>query len=450
MEKASARSAWIHGAPRTIRLLSTLACVGLFAAHAGAAPSLVNVTPLDGLSLSVGVALSADGTTVVGSRPRQDRTTLLIDNRAFLWTQSDGYRLFDELEPGAPGQADFQPYDVSGDGSRIVGSLDGLPVYWDRGGATTALPLLPGGTDGGAALAVSDDGHRIVGRAHDGGVETRFVVTPGGGIVAIEDPRLVPAVWNLDEGTVIAVAENSGSALDVSNDGVAVGNLELPGTSGATFGFRWDASAGLQRLPSGNPNPATLAANTANAVSTDGTTVVGLTPGPPPPGSTSQFGASRAYQWSGEPGAGDTLPADGLQLLENPSSIPLPPTAGATGISADGSTIVGAYYREVDVGLRLRPFIWTRAGGFQDLEILLNTLGISTADWNLFGALDVSADGTTIVGTGQFRSSTGPRSDAVWIAVIPEPSTALLLGMGLSLLAGAGHSRRFGRPDRRV
>jgi hypothetical protein len=147
-----------------------------------------------------------------------------------------------------------------------------------------------------SAVRRRNDGRRIVGRAHDGG-------------------------------TVIALAENSDSALDVSNDGVAVGNLELPGTSGATLGFRWAADPGLQLLPSGNPKTAISSAYTATAVSTDG---------------------------------------------------------------------------------------------------------------------------TTIVGTGQFRSSTGRPSDAVWIAVIPEPSTALLLGMGDSLFAGTGHSRRCRRPDLHV
>ena len=78
------------------------------------------------------------------------------------------------------------------------------------------------------------------------------------------------------------------------------------------------------------------------------------------------------------------------------------------------------------------PFIWTEARGLEDLEVLLRSLGVSMDEWSLSEVLDVSADGRTILGTGR-----GPGSalTQIWVAVIPEPSTALLLGAGLACLA---------------
>lgn len=401
------------------------ALIGLWPLRVAALPPLVAVTPLEGIEAHFGVALSADGTTVVGSRLRQD-------NPAFLWTRDGGYRSLDELGPK------FLPQGLSGDGSRIVGSLDGQPVVWDRGGATTLLALPTGGTSGGDAMGISDDGRYVVGRAHDGGVVQDVVMLPGGGLQIIERPREVPVRWNLDDSAVVVLSESSGDALDVSNDGVAVGNLDLPFIPNAQAGFRWGPGEGLQFLPTANPGVQGWSFS-ARAISTDGRTIVGLTPGPPLPGSMDSFGPPRAYAWegeawAGEPGAGEALDADGLILLDQPA-FGSGFEYGATAVSADGSTIVGTYYRDGDASFVPRPFLWTDSGGFQDLEVLLNTIGVPTEGWTLNGALDVSADGKTIIGTGRRRNEVGRLSDAVWIAVIPEPSTALLLGAGLSMLA---------------
>ena len=88
------------------------------------------------------------------------------------------------------------------------------------------------------------------------------------------------------------------------------------------------------------------------------------------------------------------------------------------GISADGRTIVGH---------GVNP-----SGQTDDL-------GLDLAGWTLDTALGISADGLTIVGQG-----TNPNGEfEAWIAIIPEPSTALLLAGGLAVLAGtrARHRR---------
>ncbi|MEZ4282056.1 MAG: PEP-CTERM sorting domain-containing protein [Myxococcota bacterium] len=404
------------------RVAAALIALGSVWAVRADAASFVVMTPLEGIDAFSGVALSADGSTVVGNRLNRNRV-----NPAFLWTRADGFRDLDELGPT------FRAEGISGDGSRIVGSLDGEPVVWDRDGSPIALTLPVGGTSGGSALGVSDDGRYAVGRAHDGGIVEDFVIQPGGGVIGIPRPREVPVRWSIADGEVVALVHISGAALDVSNDGVAVGNVEWPVYPGGELGLRWDPENGPQYLPSAMPGGQPPFAYSALSISADGRTIVGSTPSPPLE-TSGPLEVIQTYLWEGEPAPGDTLSAADLVVLDFPG-YPISFTTGVKAISSDGSTIVGAYHRDVDVAFTPRPFIWTRDGGFQDLEVLLNTLGISTTDWVVNGALDVSADGRTIIGTGRGRNAAGRTSDMVWIAVIPEPSTALLLGAGLSMLA---------------
>lgn len=76
-------------------------------------------------------------------------------------------------------------------------------------------------------------------------------------------------------------------------------------------------------------------------------------------------------------------------------------------------------------------FIWTPEQGMLEVRVVLKSLGIDTDGWQLITAWDVSDDGSTVVGVGfnpmgQFEG---------WVAVIPEPSTTLQIGIGLVGLA---------------
>ena len=94
-------------------------------------------------------------------------------------------------------------------------------------------------------------------------------------------------------------------------------------------------------------------------------------------------------------------------------------------MSADGSVVVGSS--------GFKAFIWDAANGMRSLEQVLLDQGIDLTGWDLNAALAVSADGQTVVGRG-----IGPAGEEGWIATIPEPSTALLLGLGLLGLGMAG------------
>ena len=89
---------------------------------------------------------------------------------------------------------------------------------------------------------------------------------------------------------------------------------------------------------------------------------------------------------------------------------------------------------ESDSASGRKAYIWDQSNGMRQLDLLLPALGVDLTGWSLTDARGVSADGRTIVGFG-----VNPDSQVeAWIAVIPEPDTALTLGLGLAALAGIG------------
>ncbi|MFK7898949.1 MAG: PEP-CTERM sorting domain-containing protein [Myxococcota bacterium] len=99
----------------------------------------------------------------------------------------------------------------------------------------------------------------------------------------------------------------------------------------------------------------------------------------------------------------------------------------AADVSADGSTVVGLATSEAG----LEAFVWDANTGMTSLQVLLTSLGVDLAGWQLSEARGVSADGKAIVGYG-----TNPSGfTEAFIAVIPEPSSAILISLGLMGLA---------------
>ncbi len=101
------------------------------------------------------------------------------------------------------------------------------------------------------------------------------------------------------------------------------------------------------------------------------------------------------------------------------------------GVSADGSVVVGGSAEATGI----RAFIWDTANGMQNLQdVLVSQLGLDLTGWTLTQAFGISADGLTIVGSGNHDGI----SEA-FIAVIPGPGA-----LGLLAVAGlcGGRSRR--------
>ena len=140
------------------------------------------------------------------------------------------------------------------------------------------------------------------------------------------------------------------------------------------LGFAFNASAkpvfmGLGDLPGGNFY------SRARGGSADGSVVVGFS------ASASGTEAFRWTQGSGMVGLGD-LPGGGLY-------------SGAYGVSADGSVVVGSSHSSGN-----EAFIWDSTNGMREVDEVLTALGADLTGWTLRTATGISADGLTLVGYG--------------------------------------------------
>ncbi len=106
----------------------------------------------------------------------------------------------------------------------------------------------------------------------------------------------------------------------------------------------------------------------------------------------------------------------------------------ANAISGDGSIVVGRSGSTAGCSFGpvvvCRASVWTRNEGRFDFETYLRLAGLDPTGWDFDSVADVSHDGRIFVGYGQYEDG----EDYLFYAVIPEPSTALLLGLGLAAL----------------
>jgi probable HAF family extracellular repeat protein len=183
------------------------------------------------------------------------------------------------------------------------------------------------------------------------------------------------------------LSNGSGAVAGLSADGsVAVGTIN--GTA-----FRWTATTGFVALGSLEAPPSN--AGSATDVSADGLRIVGFSPSP---GGTLSFDEAFLYTV--------TDPATGAGVLEGLGDLPGGDTYGqATAISGDGTTVVGGSSSVNSSGgaagfpLSNEAFRWTRATGMQPLGDLPGGGYYSFAT-------GVSADGSVVVG-GSTSSASG-------------------------------------------
>ena len=337
----------------------------------------------------VGATLSADG-NVVGISGAS------ASGYAFARDLETGIGLF-----GTEGLGGATTPRISGDGSAAHGRVFEEPdeYYFYENGSLTFLPgatsFSPGGlSQNGSVIALTDSNRAALRMSGFGSPLQYLDAIPGTG------------------------AESA--AVDVSASGaVAAGHVDT--ASGTSELFRWTLTGGLSRLGQfGGNERDTL----AWAISADGLTIVGSASNP---GSLHE---GLAFRWqAGVFSALGSLPGD--------------ETALPFDVSGDGSRIVGSS----GAGEFLRggtAFLWDPHNGLRDMNVLLESLGIDLTNIVLEQASSISADGRTIVGRG-FESDELNRP-IIWKAVIPpvpEPTTALLLGLGLIGLSS--ERRREGR-----
>jgi len=334
-------------------------------------------SPFPQFATSSAEGVSSDGHVVVGQS----------QGFAFRWTAEGGMQPLGTSPGGA--------YGVSDDGSVVVGKSGSTASRWTSSTGLALLGNLPGGTSS-IAYDVSGDGTVVVGAA--GGSNQSFRWTQATGLVGL--------------GTA-APGRAAGSTLyGISQDGqVLVGTTPIDPISGPDRATRWTTGGGYQVIPT-FPSPYD---SRANAASADGSVIVGQ---------SGTLIVPEAFLWSAD---------TGTISLGQPAGTTDPLfTSEALSVSADGRVVVGVANAIVGSTGTNRAFIWDAASGSRYLQDVLQGFGLDLTGWTLSRATDISADGLVIVGTGVNPAG----NDEGWIAIIPEPSTGLLLIVGLFGLAG--------------
>lgn len=248
-----------------------------------------------------------------------------------------------------------------------------------------------GDIPGTIPYAVNANGSVIVGQAESPNGTEAFRWTQANGIQGLG---------------FLPTGMGSSQAFGVSGDGTIIVGTSVVFENGSevTEAFRWTGAGGMQGL---GDLPGGPTWSVAPAISADGSTIVGA-------GSTSASFTNQAFRWTSE---------DGMIGL---GYLPGQTTGGeALAVSGDGSIIVG------DAG---PAFIWDEVHGMRELRtVLQDDFGLNLSNWTLGAATGISADGSTIVGYGVDTSDPNPHTEA-WIAVLPEPSGAMLAALGLSAL----------------
>lgn len=322
--------------------------------HSQTFESIGFIGGVNGFLNSRALAISADGSTVVGN----SSVGMPGPFAAIKWTRSNGLQ---QITPVATGNGFFATTAIatSNDGSVIVGAslnsenlIEGFVLQ--ENGNVVGTGDLAGGSFRSFANGVSGDGMTVVGQGITStNRDLGFQWTSKFGISALPD---------LAGGTAL------GKALGISIDGtVIVGTGNQTGKNEAAF---WRNSGsqilGLGFLPGGEQS-----SSVARDANYDGSVIVGTSATP---------NGTRAFRWSDSTGLVD------LGLFPDGTS------SGAQAVSADGSVIVGDGGTD---GGRV-AMLWTEDTGMVKLSELLGDA--IPVGWQLTSATDISAEGTIIAG----------------------------------------------------
>jgi probable HAF family extracellular repeat protein len=330
---------------------------------------------------------------------------------------------------------------ISADGKFVVGasgsSAAGLEAFrWSAATGMQGLGDLPTGNFYSEARAVSNDGNVVVGlgtATDSSSLSDGFRWTAAGGIQPIG--HLV----NPNDSFQFSYA------LAVSADGTTVAGESR--SAAGNEAFRWnvvDGISGLGDLPGG------FFDSYATAISADASVIVGFSESAPY--------RDEAFRWTaatGMVGLGFMSPSPNYSLASGVSAdgkvivgfansaafrwtaatgmvplpnLPLGQRVSPMDVSADGSVIVGNSESD-NSGNSVPAFIWTASGGTQFLSDYVAThFGLSLNDWILDEANGISDDGRFIVGRA-VNSSSGDIVAYVLDLSVPEPSAAVLFGL---------------------
>jgi probable HAF family extracellular repeat protein len=227
---------------------------------------------------------------------------------------------------------------------------------------------------------------------------------------------------------VAGLGDLAGGDFNSLASGVSADGSVVVGTGTSASGgeaFRWTSGGGMVGL--GDLAGGSFSSN-ANDVSADGVVVVG---------ESQSASGKEAFRWTA--GAGMV----GLGDLAGGSF-----SSTATAVSAEGRWVVGSGTSASGQ----RAFIWDKANGMRALDQVLLARGIDLTGWTLKEATGISADGTIIVGYGVHAGF----GNEAWMADLSGPTDppaapfGPVTGIGTALaLGGLGYTALMHATKRR-
>ncbi len=369
---------------RSVARLAAAAAIGQVAlapTTAIGAPVITDLGTVAGYGAMSHPMVSANGLVVAGTVERNNFG--LLEKRAVRWTAGGG-----AVSLGLPaGELEDSWSDARGlsaDGSVIVGNVD---------------------EDQGFLWSVSSGFEAVLGIVQLGGVDaagTTAVGTKTTGSLQYPEFRAVL----IDENGSITRDMGNAFGTSISGNGTSAAGVNLGGGAPQfNTAFRSTGPGAFEllgRLPGQDYSA-------PNAVNADGSVIVGR----------SGFGnidyaaaPAHAFRWS---------TSDGLQDL---GVLPGSNRSDAFAVNGDGTLIVGES-RDWMAAEFPRAFLWSDDSGMLDLNEYLPTIGFNLDGWLLTSATGISADGSVIVGEGWFNGSA-----ASWIVSgVPAPGALSVFGV---------------------
>jgi probable HAF family extracellular repeat protein len=390
----------------------TVACL----CPASAAPIFTNPGLLPGGTTLAAKGVSADGKVVVGYGEFADGSS-----KAFRWTAAAG------LE------------DLG-----VIPGSDLPPGASDRGRSSTATGV---SADGSVVVGASEYFNSDINRFY----RRAFRWTRAGGM---QNLGALTGPWYPD-GDI--TEGNVSYANCVSGDGSAVGGYSdapnLP-SSDFTRAFYWSAPTEMLKvgvLPGGQlfselsalSGDGSVALGTSHAINGRSQAFIWRNDGlgmqslgtPLDPAGLAPFSRGTGMSSDGSVVVGFTSTPDNTRAFRWTSGtgmVSLGTPAGtfrsyALAVSADGNAVVGQAQRPDDFSFS--AFLWTSTLGAVDLNAYLPTLGVSLAGWTLNEATGASRDGRVLIGIGTLNGA----PNRAWIVDLNPPC-------GLSDVAGPGQA----------